>query len=266
MGRSGREALEEHLPALKDKLKPDVIIVNGENAAHGRGITGKICKSFYALGVDCITTGNHVWDQREVISYIDRDKKLLRPVNYPPDTPGQGVYECKLVDGRSITIINAIGRLFMDMSDDPFAVTNKLLEGKVLTNSTNAIFIDFHAEATSEKMAFAHYLDGRVSAVIGTHTHIPTADAHILENGTAYMTDAGMSGDYASVIGIRKEIGIHKFTRKTPGEHMVPANGPGMLCGAFVVTDDSTGLAQSIEAVRAGPGLSESIPGTYSAS
>ena len=260
MGRSGREALAAHLPTLKEKLAPDVVIVNGENAAHGKGITGKICKGFYDLGVDCITTGNHIWDQREIIPYIDRDKKLLRPVNFPQDTPGQGAYEHQLTDGRSILIVNAMGRLFMDPLDDPFAVVNKLLQTRTVTNSNKTIFIDFHAETTSEKMSFGHHFDGRVAAVIGTHTHVPTADARILSGGTAYMSDAGMSGDYDSVIGVRKEIAVHKFVKKMPGEKFIPASGPGMLCGAFVVTDDATGLARSIEPVRVGIGLSETIP------
>ncbi|HBR68607.1 MAG TPA: TIGR00282 family metallophosphoesterase [Rhodospirillaceae bacterium] len=260
MGRAGRDALEAHLPGLRKKLAPDVIIINGENAAHGKGITPQICKDLYALGADCITTGNHVWDQREIIPYIDKDKRLLRPINYPEATPGQGAYEHKLDDGRSIVIINAMGRLFMETLDDPFAVVHKLLEKDKIDVSRKTIFVDFHAETTSEKMSFAHYFDGRVSAVVGTHTHIPTADAHILPGGTAYMTDAGMSGDYDSVIGVRKDIGVHKFVKKMPGEKLVPASGPGMLCGAFIVTDDTSGLAQSIEPVRVGTGLTEQVP------
>ncbi len=262
MGRSGREALETHLPDLKDKLSPDVIIVNGENAAHGKGISPKICKGFYELGVDCITTGNHIWDQREIIPYIDKDKQLLRPINFPPGTPGQGAYEHKLADGRSITIINAMGRLFMDPLDDPFRVVDVFLEDNPMGKSSSAIFVDFHAETTSEKMSFGHHFDGRVSGVIGTHTHVPTADAHVLEHGTAYMSDAGMSGDYNSVIGVRKEIATQKFVKKMPGEKFIPAAEEGMLCGAFIITDDGTGLAQSIEPVRVGTGLAETVPGS----
>jgi len=260
MGRAGREALEKHMPDLREKLSPDVVIVNGENAAHGKGITEKVCKGFFGLGVDVITTGNHVWDQREIVSFIDKETRLIRPVNLTPGTPGSGFYRHELADGRSILVVNAMGRLFMEMSDDPFSTVNSLLEKNILTNSINSIFVDFHSEATSEKMAFAHHFDGRVSAVVGTHTHVPTADAHVLPGGTAYMSDAGMSGDYNSVIGVRKDIAIHKFTKKTPGEKMIPAAEEGMLCGAFIVTDDSTGLAQSIEPVRVGAGLSEAIP------
>lgn len=257
MGRSGRDALEQHLPEIKSKLQPDIIIVNGENAASGAGITDKICKEFYEWGVDCITTGNHVWDQREIIPYIARDKSLLRPLNFPPGTPGSGVYKHQLNDGRTITIINAMGRLFMDTLDDPFQAINTVLANEKLRKNTNAIFIDFHAETTSEKMSFAHYLDGRVTAVVGTHTHIPTADYQIFNGGTAYQSDAGMTGDYDSVIGVEKDIAMHRFIKKMPGERMRPAKGPGTLCGCFIISDDKTGLAKSITPIRLGGRLSQ---------
>ena len=260
MGRSGREALEKHLPRIREELKPDVIIVNGENAANGAGITEKICKQFYEIGVDCITTGNHIWDQREIIPYIARDKKLLRPINYPEGTPGSGTYKYQLSDGRTITIINAMGGLFMEALDDPFRMIRELLEQEHLGKNADAIFIDFHAEATSEKMSFAHYVDGKVSAVIGTHTHIPTADAHILKGGTAYVTDAGMTGDYDSVIGVEKDIAMYRFIKKMKGERLRPAGNEGMLCGALVITNDNTGLAETIEPIRLGAVLSETIP------
>ncbi len=261
MGRSGREALEAHLPRLREELKPDVIIVNGENAAGGNGITEKVCKQLYGFGVDCITTGNHIWDKREIIPYIERDKKLLRPLNYPEGTPGRGGYKHRLSDGRSITIINAMGRLFMDAIDDPFRMVKEVLRQERLGKSADAIFIDFHAETTSEKMSFAHYLDGQVSAVIGTHTHIPTADAHILKGGTAYMSDAGMSGDYDSIIGVEKDEAINRFVKKVRGERFRPASKEGTLCGVLIVTNDNTGLAQSIEPIRLGSILSEVMPG-----
>lgn len=257
MGRSGRDALKKHLPKLQEKLTPDAIIVNGENAAHGKGITGDICEDFYKLGVDCVTTGNHIWDQREVIPYIEKDKMLLRPINYPEGTPGRGLAKVKLKGGGQITVINAMGRLFMDPLDDPFRVVAEAL--KTVSLKDGPIFVDFHAETTSEKMSFAHHFDGRVTAVIGTHTHVPTADAHVLSGGTAFMTDAGMTGDYDSVIGVRKDIGIHRFVKKMPGEKLVPAGAEGMLCGALVVTD-ARNLATTIESVRVGKGLSETIP------
>lgn len=261
MGRSGREALEKHLPAIKEKLAPDVVIVNGENAASGAGITDKICKEFYEWGVDCITTGNHVWDQREIMSYIGRDKSLLRPANFPPGTIGQGVYKHQTQSGQRITIINMMGRLFMETLDDPFQVIQNILQHEVLGKTTDAIFIDLHAEATSEKMSYAHYLDGRVSAVVGTHTHIPTADAQVLPGGTAYQSDAGMTGDYNSVIGVEKDIAIYRFVKKTPGERMRPAKGPGTLCGCVIETDDRTGLALSIAPIRLGGRLSQTVIG-----
>lgn len=260
MGRSGREALQKHLPEIKEALSPDVVIVNGENAANGAGINPKICAQFYEWGADCITTGNHVWDQREIIPYIGRDKKLLRPLNYPEGTPGAGTYKHKLDDGRTILIVNLMGRLFMDPLDDPFRLMHEVLEEEKLGKTASAIFVDFHAETTSEKMSFGHCFDGKVSAVIGTHTHIPTADHMILAGGTAYQSDAGMTGDYDSVIGIEKEIAMHRFTRKMPGEKKRPASGRGMVCGALICTNDKTGLAVSIEPIRIGHGLSTVMP------
>jgi metallophosphoesterase (TIGR00282 family) len=253
MGRSGRDGLTQHLPALKSRYSPDVIIVNAENAAGGFGVTDKMAQDFFALGIDCLTTGNHVWDQRELINSISREPRILRPLNYPEGTPGKGAYLHTLSDGRKILIANVMARLFMEPSlDDPFAATEKLLSSYRLGHAAQAIFIDFHGEATSEKMAFGHHFDGRVSAVIGTHTHVPTADDQILPNGTAYQTDAGMCGDYDSVIGVKKELSIWKFTRKIPGERMVPAEGEATICGTCVVTDDTTGRAQSIDAFRIG--------------
>lgn len=260
MGRTGRDTLAKHLPTLKEKLYPDVIIVNGENAAHGVGITEKICKEFYEIGVDVITTGNHVWDQREILAYIERDPKLLRPLNYPANTPGNGAVIHELQDGRKIMVINAMARLFMDPMEDPFRVVMELATAHKMGHECDAIFLDFHGEATSEKMAIAHYLDGKISAIVGTHTHVPTADAQVLVGGTAFQTDAGMTGDYDSVIGVRKEISIHRFTRKTPGERMIPADGEGTVCGTLIETSDNTGLAKNVAPVRIGGRLSEAMP------
>jgi len=259
-GRSGREALQKHLPKIKSDLSPDVIIVNGENAANGAGITEKICKEFYEWGVDVITTGNHVWDQREIIPYITRDEKLLRPMNYPATSPGSGVYKHHLADGRTIVIVNAMCRLFMDALDDPFAAMKKLTEQERLGKTANAIFLDFHGETTSEKMSMAHYMDGKVSCVIGTHTHAPTADAQVLPSGVAYMSDAGMTGDYVSVIGVDKDIAMNRFVKKMPGERFRPANGEATLCGALIVTNDETGKAKSIEPIRIGGALHPEWP------
>lgn len=260
MGRSGREAVERHLPNLKTRLQPDAIIVNAENAAHGDGITSKISETLFTLGVDCITTGNHVWGQREAIGWIDREPRVLRPLNYPAGTPGKGFYKKHLPDGRLLMVVNPMGRQWMETLDCPFVAMQKTLEPETLGKTAIAIFVDFHAEATSEKMAMAHFLDGRVSAVIGTHTHIPTADAQVLPGGTAYQTDAGMCGDYDSCIGVRKDIPLNKFVRKMPGEKYVPAEGEATVCGVLVVTDDKTGLARSIAPVRVGPRLSSTLP------
>lgn len=260
MGRSGREAIKTHLPQLQETLKPDVIIVNAENSAHGFGITEKICEEFFEIGVSCITSGNHIWDKKEIIGYIGGEKRLIRPLNYPEGSPGQGFYEFSLYDGRKVLILNAMGRLFMDPMDDPFTKTKEFLKAYKLGHSVHAIFVDFHAETTSEKLSFARYLDGEVSAVVGTHTHVPTADHQILPNGTAYQTDAGMCGDYNSVIGVKDHVPIHRFVKKTPTEKMNPADGEGTVCGSFIVTDDKTGKAKSIEPVRVGPILMTHIP------
>ncbi len=261
MGRAGREALEKYLPKLKNNLSVDVAIVNGENAAHGRGITEKFCKQFYDLGVDIITTGDHVWDQREILKYITRDQNLLRPANFPEgSTPGNGYVLHDAKNGQRILVVNLLCRVFMPPQDDPFACMEKILSEYKLGRDCDAIFVDLHGEASSEKMAFGHHFSGRISAVIGTHTHIPTADAHIMTGGTAYMTDAGMSGDYDSVIGTKKEASIHRFIKKTPGDHFIPASENMMLCGALVVTSDNTGKAKSIAPIRIGDILSETMP------
>lgn len=259
-GRSGRDAVSDYLPGLRKKLDIDVVIVNGENAAHGKGITPKICEKFYEDGADCITTGNHVWDQREIITYIDQDPNLIRPLNYPEGTPGRGHVLLNLAEGQKILVINAMGRLFMDDLDDPFSAVDRVIKNVRMGRDVQAIFVDFHAEATSEKTSFGHYFDGRVSVVVGTHTHIPTADEQILPGGTAYQTDVGMTSDYDSVIGVRKDLPILRFTRKMPTERFVPADGEGTLCGVFIETDDNTGLAKRIERVQVGGRLKQHIP------
>ncbi|MBX2834491.1 MAG: TIGR00282 family metallophosphoesterase [Micavibrio sp.] len=259
-GRSGREALETHLPTLKEKLNPDAVIVNVDNASHGRGITDKHAEEFFSLGVDCLTGGDHVWDQRQIIAYIGRQPKLLRPINFSETVPGVGALKVRTDDGRTCLVIHALGRVFMNPMNDPFAAVNKIVETNKMGRDVDAIFVDFHAEATSEKMAMGHYLDGRVSAVVGTHTHIPTADNHIMKGGTAYQTDAGMCGDYDSVIGARKDIPLHKFVKGMPGERMIPANGDATLCGCLIETDDNNGRAKSIKPIRLGGVLAQELP------
>ncbi|MCB1555804.1 MAG: YmdB family metallophosphoesterase [Alphaproteobacteria bacterium] len=260
MGRSGREALEAYLPGLRRRYDVDVVIVNAENAAHGRGPTAKICKELFSLGVDCITGGDHIWDQREILSYIHGEKRLLRPLNFPKDSPGQGSYHHRLADGRTVLIVHVVGRYGMKPVDDPFAAAEALSRANPLGGAIHALFVDAHMEMTSEKTAFGHFMDGKASAVLGSHTHVPTADARILPGGTAYQSDVGMTGDYDSVIGSKKEEPIQRFTRHMTLGHFVPAEGPGTLCGAVVETDDRTGRARAIVPVREGGVLSESLP------
>ena len=260
VGRSGRDAVIEQVGMLRRRLGADFVVVNGENAAHGFGITGRIAEDLYAAGVDCITTGNHVWDQREILGYIDGDPRLLRPINYPPGTPGRGVAVLPAAGGRQVMIVNVMARLFMDPLDDPFAAMDQVLADVELAGTVDSILVDFHGEATSEKMAMGHYLDGRVSLVVGSHSHVPTADTMVLTGGTAYQTDAGMCGDYDSVIGMKKQAPISRFVTKVPGERMQPAEGPATICGALVETDDATGLAISIAPLRCGGRLAPAWP------
>lgn len=260
VGRSGRDVVLKEVPRLREQLQLDCVIANGENAAHGFGITAGICKDFYAAGVDIITGGNHIWDQKETISYISKDPRLLRALNYPPGTPGQGTALLTTPTGQKVLVIHVMGRLFMDVLDDPFRLVDDVLKQHPLGRAVTAIVLDIHAEATSEKMAMAHFCDGRVSLVVGTHTHIPTADAQIFSGGTAYQTDAGMCGDYDSVIGMVKTIPIARMTRKLPTERLSPAQGPGTFCGVYLETDDATGLATCVMPIRLGPRLQPSMP------
>jgi len=261
VGKSGRKAVTEHLPRLQDQLGLDFVVLNGENSAHGFGITGAICDAFFELGVDVITTGNHAWDQREIVDYIKSEPRLLRPVNYPEGTPGQGVGVYQAKNGQSVCVIQAMGRLFMDPLDDPFQGIQRALLNKSLSDKVAFTLIDIHAEATSEKMAVGQHFDGQASMIVGTHSHIPTADAQILPNGTAYQTDAGMCGDYDSVIGMTKAPAIGRFMSKMKGERLTPALGEGTLCAVFVETNDTTGLATTVSPVRVGGRLIEVVPG-----
>jgi metallophosphoesterase (TIGR00282 family) len=259
-GRAGREVLLSNLPRIRERLNLDFVVANGENAAAGFGITEKIVGEFYAAGVDCIVLGNHSFDQKEIMSYMGSDPRMLRPLNYPKDTPGRGASAFKTRNGKSILVIQVMGRLFMDPLDDPFAAVDKLLATSKLGQKYDAILVDIHGEITSEKMTMGHFCDGRVSFVVGSHTHIPTADAQILPGGTAYQTDAGMCGDYNSVIGMQKEEPLRRFTRKISGGRFTPALGDGTACGVFVETDDKTGFAARIYPIRVGGRLHETWP------
>jgi metallophosphoesterase (TIGR00282 family) len=260
LGRSGRDAIAEHVPLLRQRLNLDFVVANGENAAHGFGITPKMCEDLFGIGVDVITLGNHSWDQREIIPYLDAEPRVLRPRNYPQGTPGKGAGIYPAPRGKKVMVIQVMGRLFMDPLDDPFAAVEGELARQRLGTTVHAVILDVHCEASSEKMALGHYVDGRVSMVVGSHSHIPTADAQIFPKGTAYQTDAGMCGDYDSVIGMKKEVAMMRLVRKMPGERLSPAEGPGTLCAVFVETDDVTGLAKRIEPVRVGGRLAPAMP------
>lgn len=251
VGKAGRDVVHALIPQLKKEYHLNCVIVNGENAAHGFGITASICKDLYKHGVDVITTGNHAFDNREIMSTFNSDTKIVRPLNYPQGTPGRGFTVFTTQRGEKILIVNVMGRTFMDPLDDPFAAMETLFKTYVLKGLVDAMVVDFHAQATSEKMAMGHFCDGRASFVVGTHTHIPTADHHILAKGTAYQTDAGMCGDYNSVIGMEKDVPISKFIKKLPSPtRMQPAGGPATLCGTFVEIDKKTGLAKKIAPIR----------------
>jgi metallophosphoesterase (TIGR00282 family) len=253
VGRSGREAVCLHLPRLKAEENADAAIVNVDNAAGGFGVTPAICEELFRAGADVLTAGNHIWDQAEVIPYLAREKRLLRPANFPAIAPGSGLCAVTLAGGRQLIVLHLQGQVFMQEAlACPFAQADEALSRHRLGGGAS-IFVDFHAETTSEKAALGLYLDGRVSAVIGTHTHIPTADARLLPGGTAYQTDAGMCGDYHSVIGMEKAAPLRRFTTKIArGNKMVAANGEAAACGVVVTIDDKTGLATGIRSFRIG--------------
>ena len=259
VGRAGRTAVVEKLPSLIRKHEADAVIVNGENAAGGFGITEAIYHEVMDAGADAITLGNHAFDQRETLSFIERCPALVRPINYPQGTPGRGAAHIRTRGGHDILVINAMGRIFMEALDDPFRVVDEELARGGL-DAFDAVFIDFHAEATSEKQAFGHHFDGRVSAVFGTHTHVPTADHMILSNGTAYMSDVGMCGVYGdAVLGFDKAEPTQRFLSKVPQARFEPATGEATICGVLFETD-AKGLATSIQPIRLG-GKLESVGG-----
>jgi len=260
VGRTGRSAVIEQLPGLVEDHRLDFVVVNGENAASGFGITEAILQDVLDAGADVVTTGNHVWDQRDTLVYIERHDRLLRPVNYPVGTPGRGAHLFTARNGARVMVANVMGRVYMDALDDPFAAIDRVVNDCPLGDVADAIIIDMHAEATSEKQAMGHFLDGRVSLVVGTHTHVPTADHQILSGGTAYMSDAGMCGAYDSVLGMDKEEPVNRFMRKIPGNRFAPATGESTICGIAVETDDRTGLAVEIAPIRIGGRLQPVLP------
>ena len=260
VGRSGRNVVLERMPSLVSDWKLDFVAVNGENAAGGFGITEAIYQELMEAGADVVTLGNHAWDQREALVFIERAPRLLRPLNFPPGTPGRGATLVNSRNGGRVLILNLMGRIFMDPLDDPFAAVERELAACVLGRDANAIIVEVHCEATSEKQAMGHLCDGRTSLVVGTHTHAPTADHQILPRGTAFISDVGMSGDYDSVIGMAKDEPIGRFVRRIPSGRFEPAMGKATLCAVAVETDDATGLARRIGAVRLGGRLEEARP------
>ena len=260
VGRSGRKVLVERLPGLRERLRVDAVIVNAENAAGGFGLTPALAREFYAAGADVLTMGNHVWDPRVMMPYIDGDPRLLRPLNMMPGTPGRGATLYRTAAGRRVVVIQVMGRLFMKTYDDPFRALDAELGKYALGATADAIVVDVHGEATSEKMALGHFADGRASLVVGTHTHVPTADAQVLPGGTAYVTDVGMCGDYDSVIGMEKRVALGRFRSDLPGPRNTPALGEATLSAVYVETDPRTGLALRVAPVRLGGRLAPAEP------
>ena len=258
VGRSGRTVVSDYLPGLRKRLQLDAVIINAENAAGGFGITAGTAEHLFEAGADVLTLGNHTFDQPQGISLIDNDPRLLRPANYPPGTPGRGanLYD---INGYQMLVVSLHGRVFMDSLDDPFQAAERELSAAPLGEVADVVIVDMHAEATSEKKAMGYFCDGRASLVVGSHQHVPTADAMILPQGTAYQTDAGMCGDYNSVIGMEVDEPLRRFTTRVRSARFEPASGPGTLCGVFVQTN-AKGLAERVEPIRIGGQLAEQVP------
>lgn len=261
MGRTGRTAVIEALPALRDSLKLDFVVVNAENSAAGFGCTPKIADELFAAGADCITLGDHAFDQKEMLTHIDQDQRIIRPLNFAKTAPGQGAKLFEASRGRRVLVAQALGRVFMSKPyDDPFSALETALKKHPLRGGADAVIIDIHAEATSEKMAIGHYFDGKASLVVGTHTHVPTADTMILSKGTAYQSDAGMCGDYDSVIGMDKAEPLRRFITGMTQGRFTPGEGEATISGVYVETDDKTGLAKMTSPIRIGGKLAPILP------
>jgi metallophosphoesterase (TIGR00282 family) len=260
VGRSGRTIVYERLPGLIKDWKLDLVVINGENAAGGFGITEVIYNELIDAGADAVTLGNHAWDQREALVFIERAPRLVRPINYPKGTPGRGAALVETKNGKHALVINAMGRIFMDAMDDPFAAIDHELIACPLKSGADAIIVDMHCEATSEKQSMGYFCDGRASLVVGTHTHAPTADHRIMPGRTAFVSDVGMTGDFDSCIGMNKDEPLNRFLRKLPGGKFEAASGPATLCGIAVETDDTSGLALKVGAVRLGGILEQAVP------
>ena len=261
MGRAGRAAITERLPALRAEWGLDFVVVNGENASSGVGLTGDHAKAILAAGADCVTLGDHAFDQKDMMQFIEQEPRVLRPLNYAREAPGKGARLFNATQGRKVFVAQVLGQVFMKRPfDDPFSAIDGALRSHPLGGLAQASIVDIHAEATSEKMAMGHWCDGRASLIVGTHTHVPTGDAQVLPAGSAYMTDAGMCGDYNSVIGMDKAEPMRRFITQMPRERFTPAAGEATLSGVYVVTDDRTGLAKRVTPIRIGGRLQDARP------
>ncbi|MEO1251584.1 MAG: TIGR00282 family metallophosphoesterase [Pseudomonadota bacterium] len=264
MGRSGRHGLIDRLPGLRRRLALDFVVVNAENAAGGFGVTRRIVDELFEAGADVLTTGNHAFDQRDDVDLFDKEPRLLRPVNFPPANPGRGSIMAQTPDGRNVLVVHVQGQRAMPQHiDDPCAAIDCELDGVSLGREADAVIVDFHAETTSEKYSMGHHVDGRASLVVGTHTHVPTADHQILPGGTGYITDLGMCGDYDSVIGMEKSEPLRRFVNKMPGGRFSPAAGEATVCGVIIETDDAKGLATAIAPIRLGGRLEQAGAETF---
>ncbi|WP_151718518.1 TIGR00282 family metallophosphoesterase [Gemmobacter serpentinus] len=261
MGRAGRAAIVERLPGLRAEWGLDFVVVNGENASSGMGLTAEHAKVLLAAGADCLTLGDHAFDQKDMLPFIEQENRILRPLNFSKVAPGKGARLFNDHRGRKVLVAQVLGQVFMKRPfDDPFSAIDAALKTHPLGGAAQAIIVDMHCEATSEKMAMGHWCDGRASLVVGTHTHVPTGDAQILTGGTAYLTDAGMCGDYNSVIGMEKLEPLRRFITGMPKERFTPANGPATLSGVYVETDDRSGLATKVRMIRIGGRLEDARP------
>ena len=261
VGRSGRAAVVERLPKLRAEWRLDFVVVNGENASHGMGLTGDHAKLLWEAGADVLTLGDHAFDQKDMLSYIEREPRILRPLNYARGAPGRGHGVFEATQGRRVLVAQALGRVFMNKPyDDPFSEIDRVLRAHPRGGMVQASLVDMHCEATSEKMGMGHFCDGRASLVVGTHTHVPTADAQILPGGTAALSDAGMCGDYNSVIGMEKDEPLRRFVTGMPKGRFTPAGGEATLSGVYVETDDRSGAATRVAPVRLGGRLEAAAP------
>ncbi|WP_208347551.1 TIGR00282 family metallophosphoesterase [Pseudaestuariivita rosea] len=261
MGRAGRSAISEHLPKLRQEWRLDFVVINGENATNGAGLSGDHAKLLFDAGADCVTLGDHAFDQKEMLGFIEREPRILRPLNFAKTAPGQGARLFTAQNGRKVLVTQVLGQVFMKRAfGDPFSAVDLVLRNHPLGGQADAIVVDMHCEATSEKMGMGHFCDGRASVVVGTHTHVPTGDAQILPGGTAYLTDAGMCGDYNSVIGMEKAEPLRRFVTGMSKGRFTPAMGEATLSGLFVETDDQTGRAKTVRMIRHGGRLQAAIP------